>query len=112
MNNITEDNSLKLLGVRIPKKILDEFKILAIREGTTNQDLVSSLIKKYVEEHGDGNPAFALDHWIGDPEFVVCPAFFRPLEDWTKYLEGCTLQERQKFKEQLIGLDRRFCKLD
>lgn len=106
-----ESKETKLLGVRIPENVLEEFKILAIREREPMQNIVSMLIKNYVNEHGDGNPVFKLDHWLQDGDFNICPAFFRPLDDWESYLKNCTEAERQRFKEQLIGIDKRFLKV-
>lgn len=43
-------------------------------------------MKEYVEKHGDGNPAFTLDQFQ-DPNFKICPAFFRDNTIWKDYLQ-------------------------
>ena len=57
-------------------------------------------LQEYVEKHGDGNPAFTLDQFQ-DPNFKVCPAFFRDSIIWKDYLQKLNKDEWKDVDRQV-----------
>lgn len=82
-----------------------EFKSLCAKERVNVGDKINEFIAKYLKEHGDGNPQFVLEQFA-DPNFIACPAFYRDSLAWNTYLSNATPGELQKFKGQIIMLDK------
>lgn len=49
-----------------------KFREIAQREGGISQ-VLRALILDYLQKHGSGNPAFSLDKWIDNSEFMAMP---------------------------------------
>jgi hypothetical protein len=60
-----------------------EFKIISVREGKSQSEIIMRLIEKFVEGHSEGNDTFKLDQWNEDPTFKVCPSILD--KDWKKW---------------------------
>ena len=61
---------------------------IASREKKTLSQLFVEFAEKLSTEHGDGNPAYQLDKWVENPEFLATPAFFAPPSVIYKYLDS------------------------
>jgi len=83
----------------------EELKMLALKEHTSVKSLITRELEDYIKKHKDGNPQFKLDQFA-DPNFVACPAFFRDLHYWNYYFSNQTPEELQKFKNQIINIDK------
>ena len=88
--------------------IYNEFKSILAREGSNIGDKINDMMKKYNLEHGEGNPAFDLDQFIGNPGMKAVRAFFSTRKEWDHYLQTLIksnpklLQEIQ-WQSQTIG---------
>jgi len=98
-----------LTSFQIDKELWNDFKMLVLRESRPAGNLLVELIEKYVKEHKDGNPQFTIDQFK-DPNFVACPAFFRSLSSWDYYFKRQSPEELEKFKNQIIGIDKQLGK--
>lgn len=101
--------SEKLVNFRMDEDKYQELKMLALKERTQVKSLVSGLIEDYITAHQDGNPQFTIDQFK-DPEFVACPAMYRDGKAWDNYLGKQTPEELEKFKNQLIMIDKKLGK--
>ena len=69
-------------------------KMHALREGRhfsisgLLRPAIARACRDYVHQHGEGNPAYPLDHWAADPEMRAAPALFRRQEVFREYLEA------------------------
>jgi len=96
----------KLINFRWELGMYEELKMLALKEHTTVKSLITRELEDYVKKHKDGNPQFTIDQFK-DPDFVACPAFFRSLSTWDYYFKRQSPEELEKFKNQIIGIDKR-----
>lgn len=82
-----------------------KFKALCAKEGTKIGKKLNEFIDKELKEHGDGNPAYTIDHFVENPQMKAVPAFFRTPEDWEKYLYDLSEKEIQDiiWQSQTIG---------
>lgn len=80
--------------------ILTEFKVISIREGKSQSEVLVHLIEEYVKAHGSGNDSFKLDNWQEDPGFQAVPTIFSDPQKWYRYLQDCTPEERSKILKQ------------
>lgn len=96
------------------KKILSAFliddavksalKIQAAKERKDMSVIVEDLLKKYLQEHGDGNPAYSLEHWQAKADFKVTPAFFETNQKWDAYLKQCSRKELEQVEGKAIHI--------
>ena len=85
-------------------ELLNRFKKIAGREETSMTDLLTNFMKEYIKQHGDGNPSFELTQWIDNEDFKVVPALWSKVENWNKYLSGCTKQELENLEARFAIL--------
>ena len=95
----------KLINFRWELGMYEELKMLALKEHTTVKSLITRELEGYIKKHKDGNPQFKLDQF-NDPNFVACPAFFRNVGYWDYYFKRQTPEELEKFKNQIILIDK------
>jgi hypothetical protein len=82
------------------EELIKNVKKIAEREEKTLSKLIVELLTDYAKKHGDGNPAFTLDHFQ-DKNFKVCPAVFRPKHAWDNYLSNLNKKEFKEFESQM-----------
>ena len=87
------------------EELYEDFKDICRKERVQIGDKINGFIEQYLKEHKDGNPQFKLDQFA-DPNFVACPAFFRDFIYWNHYLSKQTPPELDKFKHQIIQIDK------
>jgi hypothetical protein len=98
-------NVIKSFSYPTTKQIvIDELVKISMKEGLYFSEIVVKALEDYAKVHGDGNPAFTIDQWF-DEGFQACPAFFRPVEDWRKYIEGLDPKTLTELKDQIIRVD-------
>lgn len=73
---------------------------IANREGKPLSSLVMGLLKDYVKVHGDGNPVYALDKWIGNPEFKAVPALMSPKDKFVGFCQHTTDETLKELEYQ------------
>ena len=95
----------KLVNFRFEVGMYEELKMLALKERTTVKKLITKELIDLLKEHKDGNPQFKIDQFT-DPDFVACPAFFRNVGYWDYYFKRQTPEELEKFKNQIILIDK------
>ena len=95
----------KFMGVYLNEDLIMDFHLLALKEGQKLKELHKKVILDYIKKHGDGNPAFTLDQFTV-PNFIACPAFFRDIRYWNYYFSKQTPEELDKFKHQIIQIDK------
>ena len=83
----------------------EKIKELAYKERKTVSEIARESLEEYYKKHGDGNPVYTLDHFK-DPNFIACPAFYRPREAWLSYMSQATPEELENIKRQIIMLDK------
>ncbi len=71
----------------IEKELYERFKEVAWRERKPMNVLIQEFMKKYIKEHGEGNPLYQIDKWIENPELIATPAFFEDIEKWKAYVK-------------------------
>ena len=54
-------------------ELLERFKEVARREGRPVSRLLQELMEDYLKKHGRGNPAFPLDKWVENKDFIAFP---------------------------------------
>ena len=69
---------------------------IANREGKSLSSIIMDMLRNYVKVHGDGNPVYALDKWIGNPEFKAVPATMSPKE---KFIGFCQNTQDETLKD-------------
>ena len=97
------------MGVYLDEDKIQEFHLLALKEKKKLKQLHLEIIEDYIKKHQDGNPQFTMDQFA-DPDFVACPAFFRSLSTWDYYFKRQDSKELEKFKNQIIGIDKQLGK--
>ncbi len=95
----------KLVNFRFEVGMYEELKMLALKERVSIKDLISRELIDYIKKHKDGNPQFKLDQF-NDPNFVACPAFFRDSQSWNWYLSKQNHNDLEKFKNQILLIDK------
>ena len=95
----------KLVNFRFEVGMYEELKMLALKERTTVKKLITKELIDLLKEHKDGNPQYKLDQF-NDLDFVACPAFFRASTYWDYYFKRQTPEELEKFKNQIILIDK------
>ena len=78
---------------------------LANRERVNLSNIIIDALKEYLKNHGDGNPAFTLDQFA-DPDFSVCPAFYRDGSIWEKYIKKADKKEAKAKREKEDELEK------
>lgn len=82
------------------KKIFEEIKKIARREGKDVSELTFDLYEKHVKVHGEGNPVYTLDKFQ-DPNFKAFPAIMENIDvKWIPYLQNRTDNELDEIIEQ------------
>ena len=121
-NNNNNNNSFKALkkernktvSNRVVKESYDTLLDILRKERMAVGDWLQGQIDEYVKVHGDGNPAFTLDQFVEDSNFLVTPAFHRPIHTWKSYLTKCTNSEYREWiaqLESLLSLESKVTKL-
>lgn len=77
----------KLRTFEADEEAYDAFKVICDREKAHIGEKINEFIKKYVKEHGDGNPIFELDKWFGNSQMKAVPAVFRTLPEWQIWID-------------------------
>ena len=101
--------SEKFMGVYLDEDEIHKFHLLALKEKKKLKQLHKEIIADYIKKHQDGNPQFTMDQFK-EPDFVACPAFFRSLNTWDYYFKRQDSKELEKFKNQIIGIDKQLGK--
>ena len=76
--------------------IIQEFRIIAAREGKSLSELLVEILEEYVKNHSQGNNTFKLDIWQEDPNFKALPTLLSDAEKWNKYIDECNDEECTK----------------
>lgn len=79
--------------------ILDKLKELKWKERKSESEIIILAVKEYLERHGDGNPNFKITQFQ-DPNFKVCPAFFRNKKTWLEYFKSLDKKGMQEYLAQ------------
>jgi len=101
--------SEKFMGVYLDEEKIHSFHLLALKEKKKLKQLHLEIIEDYIKKHQDGNPQFTIDQFK-DPDFVACPAFFRSFSAWEYYFKRQSVEDLEKFKNQIIGIDKQLGK--
>jgi len=109
MKERIEDKGERMTSFVLDAEMLNDFKSIITREGKTMKSMVEQFMGDYIKTHGDGNPSFTIDQFV-DPNFVACPAFYRDVTAWDKYMSKQDPKELEKIKQQVLILDRTLCK--
>ena len=78
------------------EQFIEEFKVIATREGKSKSELLVSIMEDYVKAHGEGNATFKLDTWTEDPGFKAMPTLLGKDSSWFEYEKECTEEELTK----------------
>ena len=92
-------SSSSTIATRVDPDKYEDLKLILFREKSTFQNWLAEQIDTYLKNHGDGNPNFTLDQFDSET-FQACPAFFRDMTTWEKYLKG--IEAIQKDGKNLI----------
>jgi len=95
--------------LKLPDNLWKNLKIQAAKEGISMRQIIETELTEYLKTHKDGNPQYTIDQFK-DPDFIACPAFFRSFSTWDYYFKRQTPDELEKFKNQIIGIDKRLGK--
>jgi len=63
----------EILSVSISSELAERLREHAKKEGEKLSRVVEKAIEDYLKDHYRGNPAFQLDKWVEDKEFVAMP---------------------------------------
>jgi len=99
----------KAIGNKIDGESFENLKDILRKERLGIGDWLQGQIDTYIKVHEDGNPAFTLDQFQ-DPNFVACPAFYRDIKAWDKYMSKQSPEELEKIKQQVLIVDKTLCK--
>lgn len=97
--------SEKFVNFKYDEDNYQRLKELALRERKNVKIIMGNLLDDYLKKHADGNPQYKLDQF-DDPNFMACPAFYRPVSVWETYIKNADDDERMKLKEQIVLLDK------
>ena len=92
------------LNTRVPSELKKNIKVIAARENTTVEEIIIKQLEEYVKVHGEGNPVYALDKWVDEPNFKAVPALLEKPDKWMEFLQNCDEQLRQDIHGQMWGL--------
>jgi len=101
------------MGVHLDSEKIESFKDIARKERRKIKEIHKELIEDYIKKHGDGNPAYTLDHY-NDENFLATPAYHRPKLAWRSYLTKCTDKEYKEWVRQLeffMNLEREMTRI-
>lgn len=73
----------------LERNVLEQFKKITLREGKSMSKLLQEYMKRYINEHGDGNNQYKLTKWYQETDFKVTPAFLESHDKWEKYIGEC-----------------------
>lgn len=80
---------------------MHRFREIADREGREMNKLVQEFMKRYINEHGDGNNQYKLTKWYDEQsEFKATPAFLESNDKWDKYISDCDHNELARIQGQ------------
>jgi len=86
--------SKQIISVSISSELADRLREHARKEGERLSQVVEKAIEDYLKDHYRGNPAFPLDKWVEDEEFVAFPTLGeRPNPELVRTLPNDMLQE-------------------
>jgi len=77
-----------------------KFKEVCLKEGVDIGAKLNEFIKKYVKEHGDGNPAYKIDQWFDNSDMKAVPALFRDKYVWGNYINNLPDKEFRELENQ------------
>ena len=76
------------------EEILELARRKAREEGSNLSELILKALEEYLKRHYRGNPAFSLDKWVEDEEFVAMPTLGeKPNPELVRKLPDDMLQE-------------------
>jgi hypothetical protein len=88
------------------EEVLDELKIIAVREKKSQSELIIELIEEYVKAHSAGNPNFKIDDWETNPNMLAIPALMSDRQKLIDYVKKGDAKELAKVLAQLEFLRR------
>jgi len=83
-----------------------DLKMLALKERKPVKALLTDFVEDYLKKHKDGNPQYLIDQFQ-DPNFMACPAFYRPITVWETYFKQASEKEKENIKNQMISIDKK-----
>ena len=87
----------KLYTISVPESRSELIRLIkekAREEGKGISELILDAIEEYLKKHYRGNPAFSLDKWVEDEEFVAMPTLGeKPNPELVRKLPDDMLQE-------------------
>jgi len=76
------------------EEILELARRKAKEEGSNLSELILKALEEYLKKHYRGNPAFSLDKWVEDKDFIAFPTLGeRPNPELVRKLPNDMLQE-------------------
>ena len=93
----------KTITNKVNKEEFERLKINLLKERIGIGDWLNIVMEDYNKKHGDGNPAYTLDHFNNE-SFLVTPAYHRPLSVWKSFLLKCPDKEYKEWVSQLESL--------
>ena len=86
--------SRQIISVSISSELAERLREHARKEGENLSRVVEKAIEDYLKDHYRGNPAFQLDKWVEDEEFVAMPTLGeKPNPELVRKLPDDMLQE-------------------
>jgi len=84
----------QIISVSISNELAERLREHARKEGESLSKVVEKAIEDYLKDHYRGNPAFPLDKWVEDGEFVAMPTLGeKPDPELVRKLPDDMLQE-------------------
>ena len=84
----------QIISVSISNELAERLREHARKEGESLSKVVEKAIEDYLKDHYRGNPAFQLDKWVEDEEFVAMPTLGeKPNPELVRKLPDDMLQE-------------------
>ncbi len=77
-----------------------KLKELLLRERIGVGDWLQASMEEFILKFGDGNNTCTLDQF-NSPDFMVTPAYFKPISNWEKYLMKCPKPDYKKWCRRL-----------
>ena len=105
--------SRQIISVSISSELAERLREHARKEGENLSRVVEKAIEDYLKDHYRGNPAFQLDKWVEDEEFVAMPTLgekpnpelLRKMDN--DMLERYVVQSYQHFESGRMEIRRR-----
>ena len=88
------------------EEVLDELKVIAVREKKSQSELIIELIEQYVKAHAAGNPNFRIEDWASNTELIAIPALMSDRQKLADYVKKEDAKELAKVLAQLEFLRR------